>query len=105
MLVKLPGTVRRLRIVRPLLIYECSGIRKNAVIKLRVIPSHDQDARASRAAAHGCSAAGIICEFHMSLRFHSRQDFFLYEFGIGSGHRVVLKTSLTSLRVSAAVAN
>src|ERR1039457_4609515 len=47
MFVKLPGAVRRPRIVRPLLVYECSGIGENPVIKLGVIPSHDQGARAS----------------------------------------------------------
>src|SRR5438477_3481768 len=59
MLVKLPSTVRRLRIVRPLLVYKCSGIGENAVIKLGVIPSHDQRARASCAATHGCPAVRI----------------------------------------------
>src|SRR5882762_4062258 len=105
MLVKLPGTVRRLRIVRPLLVYECSGICKNAMIKLRVIPSHDQGARTSRAAAHGCTRVRILSEFDVSLALHQGQNFALHKLGINSGHCVVLKTAFTPLRVSAAVAD
>src|ERR1039457_5340795 len=44
MLVNLPGPGRGSRIVRPLLVDECSGIGENPVIKLGVIPSHYQGA-------------------------------------------------------------
>src|SRR5437879_5201944 len=46
-LVKFPSTVRRLRVIRPLLVYKCSGISENPAIKLRVVPSHDQGASTS----------------------------------------------------------
>src|SRR5581483_645107 len=40
MLVELPRAMRDLGIVRPLLIDECSRIRKDTMIELRMIPGH-----------------------------------------------------------------
>src|SRR6267142_4443156 len=41
----------------------------------------------------------------MSLGFRSRQDFVLHKLPIDSGHRVVLKTAFTPLRVSTSIAD
>src|SRR5882757_9381232 len=105
MFMKFPGAMWRLRIVWPLLIDKGSGIRKHAVIKLGMIPGHDQGTGAAGAAAHSRPAVGILGQLHVSFHFDHRQDFLFHKLGIESRHGVVLKAALTSLRVAASVAD
>ena len=104
-LVELPGTVWHLRIVRPLLVHKSSGIREDTMIELRVIPSHDQGAGASRAVTDRRPGVRIFRESHVRLPFHHRQNFLFHELAIESGHGVVLQASFATLGVSAAVSN
>src|SRR5271154_4524615 len=55
-----PRTVRSLRVIWPLLIDKGSRISKDTVIQLRVIPRHDQGARASGTATHRRPAPRIL---------------------------------------------
>ena len=105
MLVKLPRPMRRLRIRRPLLVHKRSRVGQHAVIELRVIPRHDQRARASRAAAHRRPTIGIFRQLHVRLRFNQRQHFLLHKLGIHARHRVVLQPALAPLRIPAPVAD
>ena len=102
---KLKGTVRRFGMVRPLLIYPCAGVGKNAMVKFRVIPRHDQGAGGAGAAAHGCAALGILRQQHVKAGLDLGKHFGLDEIGVASGHGVVFKTAFAALGVASAVRN
>ena len=75
------------------------------MIKLGVIPGHDERARAAGTAAHGGAAIGIVGEFDVGFFFDQRQHFVFDELGVLAGHGVVLETALAALGVAAAVAD
>ena len=75
------------------------------MVKLGVIPGHDERARAAGAAAHGGAAIGIVGELDVGFAFDAGQHFILDELGILAGHGVVFEAALAALRVAAAVAD
>src|SRR5258708_29936160 len=95
--------MRSLSIPGPLLVNECSRVGKDSVVKLRVIPGHDESAGAARTVSHGRTGIGIFRELNVSASFYNRQDFFLDEFSVNTGHSVVLQTAFAALRISASV--
>src|ERR1700746_2329458 len=105
MFMKFPRAMGGLRIVRPLLVDIGSRVRKHAMIKLGVIPRHDQGAGSSRTVTDGRPALRVLRELHLSLAFHPGQHFFLYKLGVRPRHCVVLEPSLTALRIPAPVAD
>lgn len=103
--VEVPGTVRRLRVVRPLLIDVGAGIAEHAMVEVSSIPGHGHCGRGSRTAAHRGTGVGISCELDIGFLLNQRKHFGLDELGIEARHCVVLKAALTALRITAAVGN
>ena len=91
--------------MRPLLVHKRPRIGQHAVVKLRVIPGHDDGARTARTAAHRRPALRIFRQLHMALRFDERQHLFLDEFRVQARHGVVFQAALTALGVAAAIAD
>src|SRR5258708_34593590 len=95
--------MRSLSIPGPLLVNECSRVGKDSVVKLRVITGHDESAGAGRTLSHGRTGIGIFRELNVSASFYNRQDFFLDEFSVNTGHSVVFQAAFATLRISASV--
>src|SRR6266516_4531848 len=71
-LMEFPSAVRSFGIGRPLLIDEGPRVSQHAVIKLGMIPGHDQCAGSTRTAAHGCSSGAIFAELYVGFGLNSR---------------------------------
>ena len=102
---KLPGTASGLGVRGPLLVHIRAGIREHPVVKLRVIPRHDQRCRGARTAAHCRATFGIFCELQVVLLLDQGQHFAFHKLRVSSRHRVVFEPALAALSVAAAVAD
>ena len=102
-LVELPCAAGGVGVGWPLLVHEGSGVGQDAVVKLGVVPGHDEGTGASGAAAHGGSAVGVVGKGDVELRLDAGKDFVLDELGVVAGHGVVFEAALGALGVATAV--
>src|SRR3712207_395991 len=98
-----PGALRRFRVPRPLLVDVSSGVGKDAAVKIRAIPGHDESAGAAGTVAHCGSAIRVFRQLDVVLLLDKWQDLCLYKLRVLAGHRVVLEAALTALGVTTAV--
>jgi len=101
--VEAPGTLRSLRVPRPLLVDVGTGVSEDAVVEVGVIPGHDEGTGATGAAAHGGAGVGIVAELDVGLCFDKGKNLMFYELGVVGGHGVVFETAFAALRVASAV--
>ena len=69
-LVELPSPVRGLRVARPLLINIRTGVGEDAMVELRVVPSHDERAGTAGASAHSGAGLGVVGELDVIARLN-----------------------------------
>ena len=89
---------------RPLLVYISAGISQHAVVKVGMIPGHDQCARTAGAAAHRRAASGSWVNFTLAAFSASGSTSFSTNSAL-AGHGVVFEAALAALGVAAAVAD
>src|SRR6185437_10105129 len=72
MFVELPCPVWSGRVIWPLLIDECPGIRQDTMIKLGMVPGHDQCARTARTVTHRGTTVWVLRELYVRLGLRTR---------------------------------